>query len=174
MCSSPAYNVVLLTLDVCMGICGLCGTPHRQIDRPASNSVYSVSFRRIMPKITSRLLQALPSLRSSYSFSSSSLATYSVGISYAGKDSPPFVQSSTPYPRTGFASMPTGKADRIRQWVRDSGSIPAGRGELASAVIGGWTKDLMERVSKWGAGEDFFAMEVPDMLRSVSARGRRY
>lgn len=120
-----------------------------------------------MPRISSRVLQALPSLRSGYTFTSSSPAVYSVGVSYAGKDSPPFVHPSTPYPRTGFASMPTGKADKIRQWVRDSALIPAGRGELESAVVGGWTKESMERVGKWGAGEDFFAIEAPNMLRSV-------
>ena len=121
-----------------------------------------------MPRLSQSLLQALPSLRSSYAFTSSSPAIYSVGVSYAGKDSPPFVHSTTPYARTGFAGMPTGKADRIRQWVRDSGNIPAGRGELESGV-GGWSKESMERVGKWGAGEDFFALEGPNVTRSVRA-----
>lgn len=121
-----------------------------------------------MPTPSIRLLQALKPLRSSYSFSSSSPAVYSIGLSYAGKDSPPFVPPRSQYPRTGFAHLPTGKSDRIREWVRRSGDIPAGRGELQSAVVGGWTKEAMESVRKWGAGEDFFSIEAPGLEQSVS------
>lgn len=121
-----------------------------------------------MPRPSFRLLRQLRGLESSYQWSSSSPAIYSIGLSYAGKDSPPFVPPNSPYPRTGFANLPSGKSDKIREWVRSSGKLPAGRGELDSAVAGGWTEEVKERVVKWGAGEDFFAIETPWTVHSVS------
>ena len=124
----------------------------------------------IMPRPSSVLLRALSPLKSTYQWSSSSPPVYSIGLSYAGKDSPPFVSPNARPPRTGFAHLPSGKADHIREWVRASGKITAGRGELESTAVGGWTDAVRDQVAKWGAGEDFFALEGLDASISV----RRY
>lgn len=121
-----------------------------------------------MPRPSTFLLKQLAPLKSSHTWSSTSPAIYSIGLSYAGKDSPPFVPPNSKFPRTGFSNLPTGKSDKIREWVRASGKLPAGRGELDSAVAGGWTEEVKERVMKWGAGEDFFAIETPWTVHSVS------
>ena len=114
-----------------------------------------------MPRPTPRLLvRQLPKLTSSHSFTTPSPAIYSIGISYAGKDSPPFATPSSTLPRSGFANVGHGmrEAWHIRDWVREMLSQRAGRGELSGEMAGGWKEGIQEQVRKWGAGEDFFAI----------------
>lgn len=83
--------------------------------------------------------------------------TYSLGLSYAAKQSPPFVPPNA-FPGTlGFAGQPT----KLGKWVDSMRALPGGRGDLrpsSTAEDGGWDASLREEVLKWGAGEDFFAV----------------
>ena len=114
------------------------------------------------------MYKALPKLNSNHTFSSASPAVYSIGLSYAGKDSPPFVPPDAKYPKTGFGHMPRAQGGAIRDWVLRSGEILAGRGEIHGGAAGGWKEDVRDRVKAWGAGEDFFVVETPDTPQSVS------
>ena len=120
-----------------------------------------------MPRSTLSLRKALQPLKSSYQWSSSSPPVYSIGLSYAGKDSPPFNHPSERQSKTGFANTKRGLSP-IRDWVIEHGSITAGRGELESTAVGGWTEEVKDRVKKWGAGEDFFSIEGLSSSLSVS------
>lgn len=100
---------------------------------------------------------------------------YHLGLSYAAKQSPPFVPASATPASPGFASLtldpvaddegnqlPPKPKTKLARWVEGMKLLPAGRGELRASKEedGGWDKDLRERVWKWGAGEDFFAVET--------------
>ena len=92
---------------------------------------------------------------------------FSLGLSYASKNSPPFVPPGSNPPKSvppssqlrangryGFA----GQRHRTARWVDDMLRLRAGRGELSSSTEGGWNERLAEEVRRWGAGEDFFAV----------------
>ena len=109
---------------------------------------------------SSRLLRQLePLARALNPFTSQSTATYHIGLSYASKNSPPFVSSPHPF-QYGFANRQSssGLAPKITSFIEDSLSRPAGRGELSEAAIGGWDERISLETRKWGAGEDFFCV----------------
>lgn len=112
-----------------------------------------------MVRRTTILLRQLPALTSKHVFNTP--AIYSLGISYAGKDSPPFISPGQPPSKAGFAHVGHDKraAWGIRDWVNESLSIRAGRGELDKGSKGGWKDDMADQVGRWGAGEDFFAID---------------
>lgn len=89
-----------------------------------------------------------------------------LGLSYAGKDSPPFVPPTYKPSQAGF--QPSSK---IGQWVRQSLDLRAGRGDLsateedvddgegaAELAMLRRQEALRDARIKWGAGEDFFAL----------------
>jgi len=98
--------------------------------------------------------------------------TYHLGLSYAAKQSPPFIPPNGRPASAGFATplpgdkqldengAPLPPKSKLTKWVEGMKLLPAGRGELraSNADDGGWDQDLRERVWKWGAGEDFFAV----------------
>ncbi|OCF40702.1 hypothetical protein I317_05474 [Kwoniella heveanensis CBS 569] len=102
----------------------------------------------------------------------SSLYSYSLGLSYASKDSPPFIppgQKAKPYgflpyaqsasSSNGSSAKEQGGPSEIGRWVEEMMDLPAGRGELKSSEKGGWAEETRDRVKKWGAGEDFFGVQ---------------
>lgn len=118
------------------------------------------------PSLRVRQLLASPLSRGP-PFSSPNHATYALGLSYASKNSPPFVPSDSRAPRYGFAgtrygSGPNkGKKAEVGEWVERASLTRAGRGELSTAAAGGWTEETQREVGKWGAGEDFFCLYEP-------------
>ncbi|EIW68416.1 hypothetical protein TREMEDRAFT_16396, partial [Tremella mesenterica DSM 1558] len=78
---------------------------------------------------------------------------YSLGLSYASKDSPPFIHPQAGPKKAGFA----GQNNKIGRWVEEMLSLRAGRGELEVGE-GGWGEGNGEESKKWGAGEDFFTI----------------
>ncbi|WRT68656.1 uncharacterized protein IL334_005635 [Kwoniella shivajii] len=83
--------------------------------------------------------------------------TYSLGLSYASKYSPPFIPPGEKVGQYGFLNQ--GKANELAQWVGEMMDFPAGRGELKSGEDGGWTQRVREDTRKFGAGEDFFGIQ---------------
>lgn len=86
-----------------------------------------------------------------------------MGLSYAAKQSPPFVHPNTLPGTLGFGAKDGPEAQtKIAKWVDGMRALPAGRGELkptdGEEGDGGWDEELQGRVRKWGAGEDFFAV----------------
>ncbi|WWD19300.1 hypothetical protein CI109_103758 [Kwoniella shandongensis] len=81
--------------------------------------------------------------------------TYSLGLSYASKSSPPFLQPGEKPKPYGFLNKDTD----LGRWVGNMMDLEAGRGELSSSSAGGWSEGVREEVRRWGAGEDFFAIE---------------
>lgn len=84
---------------------------------------------------------------------SSPVLSYSLGLSYAAKSSPPFIPPNTPPPKYGFQH----DNSRLGRWVNEMMTLRAGRGELIGGE-GGWDEKLQDEVRRWGAGEDFFAV----------------
>ncbi len=96
-------------------------------------------------------------------FSSRRLA-FHLGLSYASKDSPPFLTAAqaNARPRIGF-----GDETRIGRWKTGMLALGGGRGELLGAEtkqeegpdgqqdLAG-EKERLEMRRRWGAGEDFF------------------
>lgn len=112
-------------------------------------------------RITS--MRATSLLRSIHPVTQGPALTYALGLSYAAKQSPPFVPSSYQPGSAGFAGQKT----PLGRWVDLMKSLPAGRGELRKTNVeegkedlsdGGWGIDTAWQVRKWGAGEDFFAV----------------
>jgi protein phosphatase PTC7 len=105
-------------------------------------------------------------MRVSVRLLSSQRLQYHLGLSYAAKQSPPFVAPGEPPASGGFASRSPIPDDskkakgKLTRWVDAMKLLPAGRGELrpSDSPDGGWDAGLRERVWKWGAGEDFFAV----------------
>ncbi|WVQ79590.1 hypothetical protein IAT38_001690 [Cryptococcus sp. DSM 104549] len=81
-------------------------------------------------------------------YPSSPLYTYSLGLSYAGKESPPFVEGNKKVEPYGFMSEAN---TEIGKWVAGMVALRAGRGDFQQEVD--------EARKKWGAGEDFFSIE---------------
>ncbi|ORX38264.1 phosphatase 2C-like domain-containing protein [Kockovaella imperatae] len=121
-------------------------------------------------KPSARLLRALKPLTSDYTFSSRSPAIYSLGLSYASKNSPPFVPKNERAPRYGYAGYRNDHgAALISEWVKSSLDRRAGRGELTVDKPGGWDERLQDETRRWGAGEDFYAVDVPETSSSSSS-----
>lgn len=108
-------------------------------------------------------MRATSLLRSIHPVTQGPALTYALGLSYAAKQSPPFVPSSYQPGSAGFAGQKT----PLGRWVDLMKSLPAGRGELRKTNVeegqedlsdGGWGIDTAWQVRKWGAGEDFFAV----------------
>lgn len=102
-------------------------------------------------------LRVLSSAPSPASGTARSTLTYSLGLSYAAKHSPPFIPAAAPPGTKGFA----GSGGKLGKWVDTMRFLPAGRGELHPSSTdqdGGWDAGLRDEVLKWGAGEDFFAV----------------
>lgn len=138
---------------------------HKQTPPPA------ISTRRHpnLPSPTSSLTVSLPVMRftrvvwSVHPVTARPTLSYALGLSYAAKQSPPFVPASSPPPSAGFAGQKT----PLGRWVDLMKSLPAGRGMLREShregeseedSDGGWGIDTAWQVRKWGAGEDFFAV----------------
>jgi hypothetical protein len=114
-----------------------------------------------------RATSLLRNLHNSPLFTASKVPlSVNLGLSYAGKDSPPFVPSTYQPTQAGF-QPPT----KIGQWVRQSLDLRAGRGELEATEEdvddgeGARELGILRRQEalrdarvKWGAGEDFFAL----------------
>ncbi|KAK8854563.1 hypothetical protein IAR55_003302 [Kwoniella newhampshirensis] len=81
---------------------------------------------------------------------------YSIGLSYSSKSSPPFLQPGEKVRPYGFLEK---QETEIGKWVGQMMDLEAGRGELVSSALGGWGQDVRDQVRKWGAGEDFFAVQ---------------
>lgn len=96
-----------------------------------------------------------------HQFTSYNHATYAIGLSYAGKNSPPYVSPNSRPPRYGFL----GARSKVGEWVDRALGQRAGRGVLSQSVAGGWDSEVQAEVKRWGAGEDFFC--IVDKLRTV-------
>ena len=115
------------------------------------------------------LRQLPPQTRSTPYFSPKNHATYSIGLSYASKNSPPFVPPDSQAPTYGFAGRrdPNGLLSKVTAFVEESLARRAGRGVLDQTLIGGWDPRIVEETRRWGAGEDFFC--IADREWTVSA-----
>ena len=87
-------------------------------------------------------------------------ATFHIGLSYASKNSPPFIPSTSKSNSYGFANLrdPNGFIPRITAFVEDTLSRRAGRGILDQTAVGGWDDRIGLETRRWGAGEDFFCI----------------
>lgn len=117
-------------------------------------------------------------LRSIHPVTGQPALTYALGLSYAAKQSPPFVPPTYKPASAGFAGQKT----PLGRWVDLMKSLPAGRGELRETPIeegkedlsdGGWGIDTAWQVRKWGAGEDFFAVVDGGNFVSIREDGER-
>lgn len=79
---------------------------------------------------------------------------YSLGLSYAGKNSPPFISPDADVPKYGCQ----GQTHKFGKWVDEMMMLRAGRGEINEQAIGGWDPSVVDRRIKYGAGEDFFGV----------------
>lgn len=79
---------------------------------------------------------------------------YSLGLSYAGKASPPFISPEAEVPKYGFQ----GQTHKLAKWVDEMMLLRAGRGEINEQAVGGWDPSVVDRRIKYGAGEDFFGI----------------
>ncbi|WWC63571.1 uncharacterized protein I303_106175 [Kwoniella dejecticola CBS 10117] len=128
-----------------------------------TGSSLSLSLRQIRHKSTSTSLSASSSSSASSGptvsplYPHSTQLSYSLGLSYASKYSPPFIGPNDKIPPYGFMSR--NKEDGITAWVNEMMDFPAGRGELVSGKEGGWSESTRKDVRKWGAGEDFFGVQ---------------
>ncbi len=133
--------------------------------------LHLLSSETVMVRASLRLFRQIePLTRPSNPFSTQSPPIYSIGLSYASKDSPPFVSTSEPMPY-GFANQRDkhGRISQITSFVDASLSRPAGRGVLNEAAVGGWDDRISLETKKWGAGEDFFC--IADQYWNVSVSG---
>jgi len=99
-------------------------------------------------------------LRKYQPFTPQSPATYSIGLSYASKNSPPFIPPYAEAPRYGFANLrdANGFIPKVTAFVEDCLSRQAGRGVLNETAVGGWDDKISVETRRWGAGEDFFCI----------------
>lgn len=95
----------------------------------------------------SRSLQTSSSVHPLYP--DSPLYSYSIGLSYAAKYSPPFINPKQDIKPYGFAKQ----SNDIGKWVQQMLELTAGRGDLKASQ-----EDLAEARRRWGAGEDFFGI----------------
>ena len=72
---------------------------HRLLVAPWTHHILQPAGMRVSP----RLLRQLKPLTSDFAFSSRSPAIYSLGVSYASKNSPPFVSDKEKVKRNGYA-----------------------------------------------------------------------
>jgi len=79
---------------------------------------------------------------------------FNLGLSYAGKVSPPFISPDAEIPKTGFQ----GQQHKLGKWVDEMMLMRAGRGEINEQAVGGWDPSVVDRRIKYGAGEDFFGI----------------
>nr|XP_019011714.1 uncharacterized protein I206_03819 [Kwoniella pini CBS 10737]OCF50495.1 hypothetical protein I206_03819 [Kwoniella pini CBS 10737] len=89
-------------------------------------------------------------------YSNSYQFKYSIGLSYASKYSPPFINKNEKINQYGFYNN---KENEISKWVNEMMNFKAGRGELKSDKEGGWSIETLNQVKKYGAGEDFFGIQ---------------
>lgn len=75
--------------------------------------------------------------------------SYSIGLSYAAKYSPPFINPKQDIKPYGFAKQ----SNDVGKWVQQMLELTAGRGDLKASE-----EDLAEARRRWGAGEDFFGI----------------
>ncbi|WVQ68547.1 uncharacterized protein L199_006756 [Kwoniella botswanensis] len=122
-----------------------------------------LSLPRSFPSTRSSLRHSIRSHNSSSNptisplYPHSSTYSYSLGLSYASKYSPPFIAPNQKIEPYGF--MHRDKDDGIVRWVNEVMDFPAGRGELTSGQDGGWSQSVQKDVRKYGAGEDFFGIQ---------------
>ncbi|OCF75713.1 hypothetical protein I204_03005 [Kwoniella mangroviensis CBS 8886] len=123
----------------------------------------ALSLSRSSLSIGSSLRHSIRSHNSSSSptisplYPHSSTNSYSLGLSYASKYSPPFIAPNQKIKPYGF--MNRDKENGIVRWVNEMMDFPAGRGELTSGQDGGWSESVQKDVRKYGAGEDFFGIQ---------------
>ncbi|OWZ64539.1 hypothetical protein AYX14_03932 [Cryptococcus neoformans] len=106
-----------------------------------------VLSRGIRTGCISRSLQTSSSVHPLYP--DSPLYSYSIGLSYAAKYSPPFINPKQDIKPYGFAKQ----SNDIGKWVQQMLELTAGRGDLKASQ-----EDLAEARRRWGAGEDFFGI----------------
>ena len=115
-----------------------------------------------------------PIHRPALPFTAQNPATYSLGLSYASKNSPPFVPIGSEAPQKGFAKRAerNGLIPRISAFVENGLSRRAGRGVLSEAAVGGWDDRIALDCKTWGAGEDFFCILDREWTVSLTSRSR--
>ena len=106
-----------------------------------------------MVRPTLRLLKSLSNNPVIHATQNSPLV-YSLGLSYAGKYSPPFIPPEAEVPQYGFQ----GQSHKLARWVDEMMLLRAGRGEINEQAVGGWDPSVVDRRIKYGAGEDFFGI----------------